>query len=65
MQGVLVPPDESALLAEEIQGLFDNEERRETLAAQALERATITFSWDNWISALDDVYEDAISSFSH
>lgn len=60
--GCLVPPDEESLLAAEMCELLENKEKRDTLRSRGLKRARETFSWDNQVSVLEDVYKDAVSS---
>jgi len=59
VNGVLVPPADPQRLAEELQGLYHEPERRQALGATAL-RSAERYAWPRVAEEVEEVYEQAL-----
>jgi len=60
--GVVVPPADASALANAIEALLADPQRRERLSAAGLDRVRTAFSWRRCASQTLDVYKEAIAS---
>ncbi len=58
--GVLVPPADAGALASAMEALFRNPERRLEMGRLAREDARHRYSWEEYVSHLDEVYSRAV-----
>ena len=61
--GILVPPADSAAIAREIIFLFNNPDRRKTMAQAGVRRVDAIFNWSKAAGDMVDVYREAIESY--
>jgi glycosyltransferase involved in cell wall biosynthesis len=59
---VLVPPGDADALAEAIEGLLTNDDRRHAMSETARARARERFSTTAWIARLDEIYRRVLTS---
>ncbi len=62
--GIVVPPRDSKALAEAIDFLIDNPEKRISMGRLARKRILDVFTWDNASNDLIDVYQEVIHAHS-
>jgi len=61
LSGILIPPANSTILAEEIDFLLHNEEQRKSIGENAIKRVSNNFSFDHFSHEIDNFYHQIFS----